>query len=329
MSLYRKILKQSWKTTWKNKYLWFFGIFAALLGGGGEYKILSYGLGEYDQGVLPVFKQIARTGIFSQQSFNNIKEMISQDTLSFFTTMAVLLVIIILIGFLVWLTIVSQAAIVNNTASIVKQKKHNFKNGINNGIKNFWSVFALNIIVNVIISLVFVIISLPFIFAINKSNIITVNLFYVILFIIFIPVAVSLSFIIKYAIVYTVIQGNGLIKAIKQGWKLFMDNWIISFEMALILFFINFAGGLLIMLMILILVMPFLFLGSIFSLFASAIGFWAVAILAFLSALALIVIGGAILTVFQISSWTGLFIELVKNGGTAKIVRVFDEVLKK
>ncbi|MFH1233225.1 MAG: hypothetical protein V1649_01060 [Patescibacteria group bacterium] len=324
MLLYRNILKQSWKITWRNKYLWFFGIFAALLGGGGECKILLRSLGEDNQGISPAFDQIAKTGVFSKQAFDNIKEMISQDSLSFFTTMAVLLAVIILIGFLVWLTIVSQVAIVNNTANIVKQKKHNFKEGMDKGIKKFWSVFALNIIANAIIFLIFAIISLPFIFAINKINIVATSLFYAILFIIFIPVAISLSFIIKYAIVYVVIQGSSLFKAIKLGWKLFMDNWLISFEMALILFFINFVGGLFILLIILILAIPFLSLGFIFSFLASVVGFWATAILAFLTALLLIVIGGAMLSVFQISSWTGLFIELVKNGGTAKIVRIFD-----
>lgn len=312
--------------TWRNKYLWFFGIFATLLGSGGEYKILSHGLGKDDQALLPAFDQIAHTGIFNKQAFNNIIEIISQDSLSFFTTMAVFLAVIVLIGFLVWLTIVSQVAIVNNTANIIKQKKHNFKDGINSGIKKFWQVFALNIISDLAIILTSAIISLPFIFVVNKINIITASLFYALLFIIFIPVAISLSFIIKYAIVYTVIQGSSLFKAIKLGWKLFMDNWLISLEMALILFFINFVAGLFIILIILILALPFLSLGFIFYSLASAVGLWTTAILAFLIALLLIVIGGAMLTVFQISSWTGLFIELVKNKGTAKIVRVFESL---
>jgi len=155
MSLYRNILKQSWKITWRNKYLWFLGIFAALLGGGGGYKILLRGLNEDDQGVLPVLKQITQTGIFNQQTFDNIKEMISHDAFSFFTTMSVFLAIIILIGFFVWFAIVSQAAIVNSASNIIKQKKHNLKQGINSGIKNFWSVFVLNIVSNIIISLIF------------------------------------------------------------------------------------------------------------------------------------------------------------------------------
>ncbi len=36
MTLYRDILGQSLKSAWHNKYLWFFGLFAALLGNAGE-----------------------------------------------------------------------------------------------------------------------------------------------------------------------------------------------------------------------------------------------------------------------------------------------------
>jgi hypothetical protein len=40
MSLYRSILKRAWEISWKFKYLWFFGLFAALLGNGGEFEII-------------------------------------------------------------------------------------------------------------------------------------------------------------------------------------------------------------------------------------------------------------------------------------------------
>jgi hypothetical protein len=51
MTLYRSIFRQAWAITWQYKYLWFFGFFAALLGNGGEYEILSKGLrGDMSQG---------------------------------------------------------------------------------------------------------------------------------------------------------------------------------------------------------------------------------------------------------------------------------------
>ncbi|MBU0897939.1 hypothetical protein KKC67_01825 [Patescibacteria group bacterium] len=327
MTLYRNILKQSWRTTWRNKYLWFFGIFAVLLGNAGEYKILSHSLMGDDQSILPAIDRIAQTGIFSKHALDNIFGIMSQNPLLFSKMIIIFLVIGFLICFLVWLSVVSQSAIVNSAASVIKQKEHDFQKGMDSGIKNFWQIFALNIIANVAILLILAVISLPFLF--GKINIIVASLFYVILFIVFIPVAISLSLIIKYAIALTVINRNNLFDAIKLGWKLFKDNWVVSFEMALILFFINFAVGLLILFIILILAIPFLSLGLIFYFFSSALGVGITIILAFSTALLLIIISGSMLTVFQTSSWTGLFIELIKNGGTAKIVRMLGGIIKK
>jgi hypothetical protein len=36
---YRPILKKAWHIAWRFKYLWFFGLFAALLGTGGMYNV--------------------------------------------------------------------------------------------------------------------------------------------------------------------------------------------------------------------------------------------------------------------------------------------------
>jgi len=329
MSLYRNILKQSWQIAWHNKYLWFFGIFAALLGNGGEYEIIVRGLGGDGQSVFPSWQKLAETGVFSRQTLHNITTMMSNDALSLLLTLAVLLVILVLLIFLVWLTVVSQVALVNNTAGIIKQKNTNLRQGINSGINNFWPVFGLNILSKIIISLIFAVISLPLVLTVLKTNAAVSISLYIVGFIIFVPLAIALSFIIKYAIAYVVIRGSGLVDSLKQGWQLFMDNWLISFEMALILFFINFAVGLIIVLCILTLAVPFLFLGFIFYYLASLAGFWLIAIVALLSFLLLIVLGGAMLAVFQISSWTGLFLELIKGGGTPKIMRVLDNIVRK
>ena len=46
MLSYRAILKESWKISWKNKYLWFFGFFASLVSFNVELKIFSRSLNQ-------------------------------------------------------------------------------------------------------------------------------------------------------------------------------------------------------------------------------------------------------------------------------------------
>ncbi len=327
MLLYRNILKGAIKNTWRHKYLWFFGLFAALLGNGGEYEILIRGLtGDSQQSFFPGLKTIAATGVFSIKTLSNIGQLFIKEPFTIIMMLLVGLIILILFGFLVWLTIVSQAGLVNNAALIIGNKKNNFQDGINAGIRNFWPVFGLNIIIKIVVFLVFLLISLPLILTATRVGWQVVSLTYGIFFIIFIPIAIALSFIIKYAIAYVVIKGVNFIEAIKSGWQLFIKNWLVSLEMAIILFLINLAIGLILVLVFLILAVPFTFLAMLFYKFASLLGFWMVIVFAIFLFFAAIVLVGSVLSTFQISAWTGLFIELVGKGGVSKINRIMGKI---
>ncbi|MFA6306666.1 MAG: hypothetical protein WCV70_01795 [Patescibacteria group bacterium] len=326
MPFYRNILKQAWQLTWRNKYLWWFGIFAALLGNGGEFEILFNNSGANPgQALFPSWQRIFSTGIFSGHTLTNIGNLLKQDTLNMIFVLITCLIVLAVCLFLIWLVIVSQAAVVNNSAAVIKQKKHTLRDGFNSGILNFWPVLTLNIIIKAIIYILLVAVSLPAIFYQGNFN---AKLFYIFALIIVAPVAIILSFIMKYAVAYAVINKSKVVPAIKQGWRLFKENWLISFEMAIILFFINLLVGLAIVLAILILAVPFLFLGLIFYYAFSLVGSWLIAILAFASFLFIVVSAGAALAVFQISSWTGLFLELEKKGGVSKLVRAVNNMVK-
>ncbi len=326
MPFYRNILKQAWQLTWRNKYLWWFGIFAALLGNGGEFEILFNNSGANpSKALFPAWQGIFSTGIFSRHTLANIGNLFRNDTLNIIFVLVICLIVLTVCLFLIWLVVVSQAAVVNNSAAVIGQKKHTLKDGFNSGILNFWPVLILNIIIKAVIYILLVAISLPAIFYQGNFN---ANLFYIIALVIVVPIAIILSFIMKYAVAYVVIDKSKVLPAIKQGWRLFKENWLISFEMAIILFFINLFIGLAIVLAILILAVPFLFLGLIFYYAFSVLGSWLIAILAFASFLFIVVSTGAALAVFQISSWTGLFLELDKNGGVSKLVRAVNRMVK-
>ena len=326
MPFYRIVLKQALVLTWRYKYLWWFGIFAALIGNGGELEILFNNVGANpSQALFPAWQRIVSTKIFSGQILTNIGNLLKQDTLNMIFVLAASLVVLAIGLFLIWLVIVSQAAIVNNSAAIIKQKKHTFKEGLNFGILNFWPVLVLNIIIKAAIYILLVAISLPVIFWQGNFN---ANLFYIIALVIAVPAAIILSFIMKYAIAYAVINKSKVAPAIKQSCRLFKENWLVSFEMAVMLFFINLLVGLAIVLTILILAVPFLFLGLIFLYAFSSVGSWLIAILAFTSFLFIVATAGAALAVFQISAWTGLFLELDKKGGTSKLVRLVNKMVK-
>ena len=319
MQLYRNILKQGLKISWQNKYLWFFGLFAALLGNTNEYEILFGGLSnETGQNFFAGFSRIAETGIFSKQSLSGIGQIMAENPLSLLLLLIIGLVMLALSAFLVWLMIISQAALVNNSAKIITNKKHNFQNGAVSGMKNFWPVFGLNAISKFVVYLVFALLGLSFIA--------TLKPIYIFIFIIFIPIAIALSFMIKYAIAYVVIRGSGFKDSIKQGWQLFARNWLISLEMAFLLFAITFLVGFALIIVFGSLNTIFAFLTVVFGKFLPAFGFWLFVVIRSLFILAITVFIGAILTSWQIASWTGLFIELTGKGGTSRIARMFGKL---
>ncbi|KKQ60645.1 MAG: hypothetical protein US81_C0015G0010 [Parcubacteria group bacterium GW2011_GWE2_38_18] len=327
MSLYRKILKQALSLTWSNKYLWFFGLFATLLGGG-EYEIINNSLGG-GQEIIVGFRDFLSTNIFSVNSFITLKNFMIENPLSFATTLVVFVVFLALSLFILWLMMVSQAALVNNSASAFADKKYSFKEGLESGIKNFWPVLGYNLITKILIYGVFILISLPVILSAGKVGLASVNLFYLFTFVIFTPIIISLSFIIKYAIAFKVLKNENFFKSIQRGWSLFINNWLISLEMAIVLFLASFLVGLIVILLLLILAVPFAFLALALNYLTSFVGFWLVVILALIIFITIIVISGAMLTTFQISAWTGLFVELSGAGGTSKLIRIADNIFKK
>lgn len=326
MILYRAILSQAWKNTWRNKYLWYFGLFAALLGNGGELEIIFRGFsGDVFEGFVPSLVGIAETGIFSLGALANMGKLLVTDPFSFFVALTVLLLFAIISGFLVWMIIISQISLVYNSSRIITGKKHYFKEAINKGMKKFWPILSLNLLLKFIFYLSLVFISLPIISGISSSSLVFGNVVYAILFLFFMPIAVFLSFIIKYAVCYCVIKDSNFFTSLSSGWKLFKKNWLISIEMSFILLFINLLVGLVIIILFFVLAVPFLFILLVFSNFAMQINFWIISFAAFLLFLVVLAITGAALATFQIYSWTNLYIELVSKGGVAKIARLFEK----
>ena len=325
MYLYRTILKQSLKSTWENKYLWFFGLFAALLGGSGEFQILFHRFDNVNQGLFPSLRQFIETGIFSPSAIRNLGVLAREQTFSLFIVLSLLLISLILVIFIIWLTVVSQAAIVNNTARIKTSKKHNLKEGLEAGMNNFWPILALNAFLKLVIFVIFLVLSLPIIASLATNDFTSTGIIFIVSFLFYTPLVIMLSFIIKYAVAFVIIRGDNFLASLRHGWKLFINNWLLSVEMAFILFFINFVVALVFLLLLLILSVPFLFVILLFAKAGFVLYTWTVLMAAVIFYFITILFMGSFLAVFQINAWTSLFIELIGRGGTAKLSRWFDK----
>lgn len=327
MSLYRHILKQAAQITWRHKFLWFFGFFAAFLGGFGEYQIfLNRADAYFVEDLFVRLKRFQELGVFSGEFWGNAGRAFQLDPVSGTIVLVVMLILLALLVFLIWLGVVSQVGIVFSTAQLTKSKKDSSKldlrKGVEEGTRYFWPVFGLNVISKLLIFLFFFCLSLVFIFMVPQDGGLAVNLLYMAVFIVFLVIALIAAFVFKYAACYVVVEERKFLDSIERGWKLFLNNWLITLEMALILFFITFGATLVILFLGLVITIPiYLFIELLVLMGVTNLGFWVIMAAIFLLTV-FIAIAGGILSAFQISSWTTLFLRLTtQKKNLSKLVR--------
>lgn len=336
MFLYRDILKKSLAITWTHKNLWFFGVFAALLGGVGQYAMsMSRSPEDWTTSVfsaLAIFGQNVNGNIFAK-----LGHLFSVDPTTAIIFTSFLLIVIILSLFILWLAVVSQAGLVNNGAAIIKNGNSKtgvaIRDGLEKGIKKFWQVLGFNMIGTAVTYFLAALVGLPLVFLTATSDI-RVFWLYTALFIVFIPLALIISFLIKYAINFSVVKDKKFVDSIVDAFRLFSKYWLISIEMALILFMIDFLFVFVIVLIVLVLAIPFIFIARILavSLFVmigmdNFLQFFMTAGLFLI--LFFVVWGGALITVFKTVAWTDIFVSLIeKKGNLAKLERMAAKLKK-
>ncbi len=322
MFSYRTILKQALQITLKYKYLWLFGLFAALTAAGGswEYNLLTQGFGRnlIDSSYFQLEKILSSLELIVNFG-NGLIVLITSDIWSMLNALTLILLTGLLLFCFIWLSISSQGALINALKKILKGKQKtqsiSYRENITVGHKNFWPVLMMNILIKFLVTFFFFIISIPLLLLAIKDSPALASV-YVILFVLFVPLATGFSLMMKYAISYQIFEGYGFFKSIEKAYELFKKNWLISLEMAVILFLISFFAALTFALAASIILLPLFITGLAIN------ALWLTLLITYLG-IALTIFFGAILSTFQISAWTGLFFHLKEKGGAlAKLERL-------
>jgi len=321
-SIYRPIIKQAVLITWKFKYLWFFGLFAALAGNGGVYNFLFNNLEKAESRAASLVYIKAFFSDFGRFFSSDIDWAQMMSDFSFWTAVA-LVILFVAVIFLIWLSISSQGALVHAAGKHFKNIDNGFKLSFSYGSSKFWPLLLLNIFTKIIISAALLVISIPFVLVVlnGEMDMFWQNMFTVLSFIILIPVAAILAFIVKYALIYVVNRDQHVGLALKNGWFLFKQNWVASLEMALVLFIINLVSSLVLLIVMVIAAIPFVLLGFVAGYITSVTLLWTVIVVAILVMIAIVFVYGAVLNVFQNSCWVILFEKLSLGGVYSKVLR--------
>jgi|GEM_PF-339482 hypothetical protein len=318
-SLYRSILKSSWKITKKYKFLWIFGVFALWLGNGGEMQIFFKTLN---------FVESSTATKLSTTFGNNFLFLNFFNGTDFSAILIGIIFTLIFLSFLligVWLVIVSQTAIINAANSIDDKKETSFTSVLKSSTPHFLPVLGMNIISKVLISLLVFLLLLPLLLIVVNTGSKFALLFSIIIWVLFLPLAAIISFVMKYAINFLVIKKTRFLESISKAWLLFKTNWLVNIEMAIALLVINFLVGLVIVYVTVAFVGPYYKIDilTVYAFKNQAFG------LVFFKILPLVVIYlllGSCLAVFQTVSWTLLFKKLVSGKRYSKLIRLISSL---
>lgn len=244
MRIYRDILKQAWFILWHYVWLWPFGLLAALAGNAGEFNSLTITpdrLGNQAD-ALATLRNSIQTNDFVNLWETIIRSFGQAPLLMFTVTVVTLLVTLAL----VWLVNMSQASLIHATGKIDLASPTSFTDSAQAGIKFFWPIFWLNLVTKFATYLILAVAFLPFLatYLLQGSGW-SFTVLMVISFIVSVPVALILGFILRYAANFVVLENAKWWEALERAVNLFFKNWLATIEMALLLFVINLVLGLL------------------------------------------------------------------------------------
>ncbi|MFA6525754.1 MAG: hypothetical protein WCT33_05875 [Patescibacteria group bacterium] len=325
MTLYRNIIREAWQLAWQKKFLWFFGLFAVLLGNGGEYEILFQNIDAVSnkQTLIYNLENISKTGQLKIY-WDNIVSYFTNYTAS---SIGILLLALIIFVVIIWLVVISQSALIDSTLKIKAGKKANLETGFQTGRKYFTPIFILNLVSKFLIYALLFLIGIPLVYLFIEKESWGWNIaFSIISFIILVPLSIVVSFVIKYASAFVIDKGQTIGIALKSGWKLFTGNWLITIEMAFVILGINFVLGIALFIALTIISVPFFLLGIIFYLLGSGVGLYIIGLILVLVLVIAGFLAGALIATFQYISWTLLYKKLLESKNTSKIVRLFSRL---
>ncbi|MFH1867025.1 MAG: hypothetical protein ABIJ81_03010, partial [Patescibacteria group bacterium] len=307
-----------WRILWKHSWLWIFGLFAALAAGTGEYATLlaSFNKLSRETGLVVALKHSIYTNELQQLTVG-IAGFLNQPITLVVLILTLMATVVLLV---VWVVTVSQIALVEAAGRIGQGEPADFNSSFKSGAKHFWPVLWLNILTRFLVYLLLMVATLPFLisYLARPGENWGFDWMFIISFIILIPLSLILVFVIKYAIAYVVLKGRPWWGALIEAINLFFRNWLVSLEMAGLLFIIYLALGMVIYIF-LPAELPLIFAQLLY-------GFDFIVFLRLLPSLLIVLFIGAGYGAFQYLAWVLLFEKLTLGTALSKLVRLTTEV---
>lgn len=324
MHLYTDIFKRAFFITWKNKFLWFFGFFATIFSGIEVYEVLLNKKQGFESfGVLMTWMRLKELGFFTARFWVNFLQFAQNEPVTFVVLVLIVFIFIAILSFIIWLAVVSQVGIIENSHNLELKKKADIQTGVESGINNFWSVLGLNLFVKLSSFLVLFIFGLFFLkMSISFSWNIGYSFLYIFSFIFAVPFIAVVFIVVRYAINYIVLDGKKIKDAFFSAIQLFLKNWLASVEMLLGLVAIGLVYSGLVFSVLSVVAVPVLFVVDLCVQAFGVVSIWLIVIVTILMSI-LVSVAIAFFISFQITTWTLFYLKINSGEGVvSKIVRL-------
>ena len=236
MYSYHQIFKQALKIAWENKMLWFFGLFAALLGNNNGLEMISGSIGFSGQGIFASFVQtLTGTGLFTIGGLIGFGRSVVTHPVYVFVILIGFLLGIAVSLFVIWLCVTSLVGLIAKSIAFSKNKTLDWRQAFTLGIARFWPVLGIMVLVRLAGWLIILGMEM-FSWLMKFPGAIFA---FIIVFDIFLTLSVILFFIATLAVCGVVLKNWSFSDSLKQAWRLFKNNWLMCLELAIVLFLIN------------------------------------------------------------------------------------------
>lgn len=299
MKLYKDILSAAWKQTIHQPALWIFGVFAAFIfGNAGELdRYLRFMNNIVSEGsvINPTFWQNHRWAQFIANATDKVTTGDMGTTVLLVGLVAASICVLIMIC-------VSVGALIKAAT----MERVRFADAFMAGAKHWAALLVLFVSGYSFVILATVIVG-ALVFKLDVPVETAQQTFVLVASVVFVPLVVIVSFIIRFTAQGIVLQNLHLGQALRQALMLLKRSWLVTLEMAIVNFIVVFVINL-----FLVVVVGLLFAPQ----FAGALGlatstsldrFYSVVVVSSLVYAVLVVLVGAILSTWQWIAWTLLF----------------------
>lgn len=314
MQFYKSILAKAWHHTMLYPSLWIFGLFVAVVFGNG---------GELDRYLRYMNNIVAPTSPFNitfwtEQKWSVIaSQLITKVNAGDTTTLVFLSLATVAVCVVAAMMMISVGALI----TAAHKQAHTFAEIFQAGIQHAAQLFFLHVGAYLILAICTISLTasvlLLGVHSIQQTQFIIVFVSSVL----FVPIVLILSFIVRYAANYIVLYNDHLAVAVKKAWQLFRRHWLITVEMSIVMFVSLLLMNLAVLVACFAIAAPFLYVVTAqTNLQAQATSISLVGGVVYISVVILV---GAILSVWQTTVWTILFQRLQTEQPDSTLLRLF------